>query len=229
MRISVVMPAYNAEKFIGAALDSVADQSLVPLETIVVDDGSTDRTAELAGSHRLADLIVVQQQNKGPAAARNAALTGARGDWIAFLDADDLWMPGKLALQAHLADHRPEVDIWLGATEGVAIDHLPQKPGAFMASFASRLFLQLGATLVRRAIFERVGLFDPQLAYGEDLDWIMRAQEMGAIIQTHSDTVLQYQRHGENMTNHTDLRDRDFMRTLKKSIDRGRLRRQAQS
>lgn len=227
MRISVVIPAFNAAAFISAALDSVAAQSLAPIEAIVVDDGSSDRTAEIAGSHPLAGLSIVQQSNAGASAARNAGLTGARGDWIAFLDADDLWLPEKLAIQARLAGQRPEVDIWLGATEGVALEQLPPTPGAFLASFAARPFLQLGAMLIRRTMFERVGLFDHALTYGEDLDWIMRALELGGVMQAHPDPVVQYRRHSGNMTNLTELRDRDFMRVLKKSIERRRRNRQA--
>lgn len=228
MDVSVVMPAYNAERFIGAALDSIAAQAAKPLETLVIDDGSQDRTAQIAKAHGLAGLVVRQQANAGPSAARNAGLAQASGAWIAFLDADDLWLPGKLAVQSRLAEKHPEVDLWLGATEGVAIDQPLPARRAFMASFESRPFLQLGAMLVRRSVFDRAGLFDPELFYGEDLDWIMRAQEVGVVMQIHSDTVLKYQRHGDNMTNHTGLRDRDFMRVLKKSLDRRRLNQASQ-
>jgi glycosyltransferase involved in cell wall biosynthesis len=222
MRISAIIPAYNAERFIGAALDSVATQRPSPCEIIVVDDGSHDRTGEIVGAKSIPGLRLIRQDNAGPSAARNAALALARGDWIAFLDADDLWAADKLALQTRLAAAREEVDIWLGATEGVAIEAAPASAGAFMASFTSRPFLQLGAAFVRRSLFDRIGLFDPALTFGEDLDWLMRAQEGGAVIQAHPETVLCYRRHGANLTNDRPRRDRDFLRVLKKSVDRRR-------
>ncbi len=149
-------------------------------------------------------------------------MAAARGDWIAFLDADDLWAEGKLAIQTARARSRPQVDIWLGGTEGVALEAPAAAAGAFRATFSSRPFLQLGATLIRRSVFDGSGGFDPALTFGEDLDWFIRAQAQGALIETHPETVLSYQRHTANLTNDTQARDRGFLRVLKKSMERSR-------
>jgi len=223
MRISVVVPAYNSAKFVGAALDSIAAQKRVPDEIIVVDDGSHDGTAQIVQSRRMSGLALIRQRNAGVSAARNAALGVSTGNWIAFLDADDLWTPDKLAIQAGLATARSDVDVWLGGTEGVSLAPTPITAGAFLANFSSRNFLQLGAAFIRRSVFDRIGLFDPALKYGEDLDWLMRAQEAGTVIATHPETVLRYQRHSTNLTNDVSELRSGFLGVLKRSIDRRRL------
>jgi len=223
MRISVVIPAYNSAKFVGAALDSIAVQKRAPDEIIVVDDGSHDDTAQIVQSRRMSGLALIRQRNAGAAAARNAALEKSTGNWIAFLDADDLWTPDKLTIQAGLATECSDVDVWLGATEGVSLVPTPTTAGAFLADFSSRNFVQLGATFIRRSVFDRIGLFDPALKYGEDLDWLMRAQEAGMVIATHPETVLRYQRHSANLTNNASELRSGFLGVLKRSVDRRRL------
>src|SRR5688500_7031207 len=101
MTVSVVMPAYNAEATIASAMASVRAQTYAGWELIVVDDGSTDRTAEIAAGAAATDkrIRVIRQRNQGVAAARNAAIEAATGRYLAFLDADDLWLPSKLERQ----------------------------------------------------------------------------------------------------------------------------------
>ena len=102
--VSVIVPAYNAAGYIGEALASVASQSLADWEAIIVDDGSTDSTCECVQPF-LEDprFSLIEQENKGVSAARNAAVRRAVGDWVAFLDADDAWLPEKLETQVSLA------------------------------------------------------------------------------------------------------------------------------
>jgi glycosyltransferase involved in cell wall biosynthesis len=101
--VSVIMPAYNTARYIREAIDSVLDQDYPSKELIVIDDGSTDGTLEVLRSY--GDRItLIEQRNQGSAVARNAGLAAARGECIAFLDSDDIWLPGKLRLQV---DHLP--------------------------------------------------------------------------------------------------------------------------
>ena len=99
--VSVIVPVYNGEDFLVDALASIRQQDYCPLEIVIVNDGSTDGTVELAATLGQ-DINWIQQQNNGPSAARNAGLATARGEFIAFLDADDLWPPGKLQAQVEL-------------------------------------------------------------------------------------------------------------------------------
>ena len=108
MRISVVIPAYNAGRYIGRAIDSVLAQTRPAEEIIVVDDGSTDHTAEIAGAY--GDRIrFIRQENAGASVARNTGIAAATGNWIAFLDADDEWLPEKLRLQTEHLERNPDL------------------------------------------------------------------------------------------------------------------------
>ena len=222
MRVAVILPAFNAEKWIADALASVAAQDPSPDQVIVVDDGSTDRTAEIAIGSGIQGLKVIQQDQAGPAAARNTALRNLDCEWVGFIDADDLWSQNKLACQLSLARANPDTDIWLGATEGVALEDLKHFDSVIPAEFSSRPFFQLGAALIRKELFDRIGLFDTSLQFGEDVDWGIRAKQHGARIEVHPETVQTYRRHSSNMTNDAEACRTDFMRVLKKSIDRRR-------
>ena len=123
LRISVVVPAYNAEGTIRDAIASIDVQGVSDLEVIIVDDVSADATcdildAESAGRENL--TIIKRGANGGPAAARNDGISKARGEWIAFLDGDDAWLPGKLQAQLQLADAHPDVDLWCGGVKQVS-------------------------------------------------------------------------------------------------------------
>src|SRR5262245_62135177 len=110
--VSVVIPAFNAETHIAETLESVCQQTLREVEAIVVDDASTDRTVpEVERFASRLDLTVIRQKNAGPAAARNAGIRRARGRYCAFVDADDLMMPDRLAAQAALLDREPDMGL----------------------------------------------------------------------------------------------------------------------
>lgn len=219
-RVSVIIPVFNGEALIRDALASVLAQSRPVDEIIVVDDGSSDASGAVVAGLGVPGLTLVRQENRGPAAARNQGLGLASGDVIAFLDADDQWAPEKLAVQVPLLE-RPDVRVVIGQTEGVALEEKVARR-AFRSSWGSRQFLQLGAMLFRADVFSEVGPFDESLRFGEDIDWCLRAQERAVVIHPHEETVLSYRRHGGNMTNDTRARDRDFLRVLKKAIDRKR-------
>ena len=220
--ISVIIPAHDAERFLGDALDSVAEQRYQPVEVIVVDDGSTDATASVAHDHALAPHIVSQSQS-GPGAARNRGIERASGNLIAFLDADDLWPAQKLARQVAVLVDEPGLDIVLGriqyeALEGAVIPDLRyDDPDAKTLSN-----VHLGSGLYRRHAFERVGNFDESLRFSEDHDWFLRARELGIAITVLPDVTLIYRIHSTNMTLGRTINDIALTQVLKRSLDRRR-------
>ena len=157
--VSVIIPVYNGERFLAEAVETVHAQEYDRLEIIVVDDGSTDRTSEIITSLK-GDIQRIGQKNSGPAAARNKGLSVARGDVIAFLDADDLWPETKLNTQIPLLVDHPEVDIITGLVQYVELPEAEPSGIRFQSQDNSAIHVHPGAGLFRRAVFEKVGLFD---------------------------------------------------------------------
>jgi glycosyltransferase involved in cell wall biosynthesis len=218
--VSVVIPVFNGERFLREAVQSVLDQKYAPVEIIVVDDGSTDGTAVVARS--LPETVrYLHQTNQGPSAARNRGIEHARGELIAFADADDLWPAGKLDLQLRYFDD-PTIDIVLGRIQQVLLSET--NDGEMQShEFADPAFsVNLGSAVIRKSVFERVGLFDETMRYSEDVDWFMRAREGGSIIVTIDAVTLLYRQHEQNMTRGKSTSELNVLKALKRSLDRRR-------
>ena len=222
--VSVVLPVYNGERFIAHALNSVFAQDYENLDVVVVDDGSTDGTAAVLA--RYGERIrVVTQENGGPAVARNTGLAHSRGEVLAFIDADDLWHPRKLELQLEELAAAPEVE--------VSICHVrnfwngdPREESDILRTREYETLNKGGvvqAALVRRAVFDEIGAFDPRLRFGEDTDFYIRVGESG-IRQQVLERVLGYRRiHLDNMTADWPVPKKDILfDLLKTAIDRRR-------
>jgi glycosyltransferase involved in cell wall biosynthesis len=220
--ISVIMPAYNAERFLEEAVASVRRQDYRNLEVIVIDDGSTDRTGEIAKSLG-SPVRYLLQAHRGPAVARNRGIREARGDVIAFLDADDLWPDGKLALQIARLRDAPDVDVILGRIQYRGIDGTEVPDIPFEGPDRTVTHVHLGSGVFRRSVFDRVGLFDESLSYSEDLDWSLRVRECGISMLILKEITLLYRLHGGNMTITKTTPDLQVLQVLKKSLDRRRL------
>lgn len=214
--VSVVMPVKNGAAYLAAALESVCSQSCPPDEIIVADDGSTDDTARLASGFD-ARVRVISGPFGSAAAGRNAGVAAARGDVLAFLDHDDLWTAGRLERQLALLAREPAVELVLGQTQRVR-EHegqlVPLGPPAAEPS--------LGALLVTRAAFERVGPLDETKTYDEDVDWFLRAREAGIPARADTELAQIYRRHATNATNARAADIRGFFTALRDSIARRR-------
>lgn len=222
--LSVIIPVWNGEPFLAGAVASVVNQGWPALEILIVDDGSTDRTRDVAAALQ-APIRCLAQSNAGPAAARNRGLAEARGDLIAFLDVDDLWSPDKTAIQAALLARDPAAGIAQGYTQVVRCSTAPDGTWHDEPCLAPYLAHSLGAALVRAAVFRRVGLLDEGQRYCDDVDWFLRAAECGIRKVVHRDVVQLYRRHGQNLTRRRDLDRHYLLRALKRSLDRRRCNR----
>jgi glycosyltransferase involved in cell wall biosynthesis len=189
--VSVIVPAYNAEATLAAALRSVLQQSVPPLEILVVDDGSSDGTSDVARRFS-PEVRLIQQRNGGPGAARNAGIRAARGAWIGLLDADDTWLPTKLERQLALDD-----DERIGV-----IACLSDKPGqacppeiGFDHLWASNLLVN-STVLLRRVAWEEVGAYDEARALisVEDYNLWLRIAAAGWRILTRQEVLARYTR-----------------------------------
>jgi glycosyltransferase involved in cell wall biosynthesis len=219
--ISVIIPVYNGDRYLAEAIESVLAQNYHPIEIIVIDDGSTDNTRQVAESLKKY-IHYIYQPNRGAAAARNTGLKIAAGDLIAFLDADDIWNVTKLKIQTNIFTENPVVEIVSGYLQTIYLKENTNEPPEFEHHGAPTMSAQLGASLFRKSVFERVGLFDEELQQAEDLDWFMRAEELRVSIEVHVETVIFYRRHDRNITNQISSSNQYFVRVLKKSLDRRR-------
>ena len=221
-RISVIINSYNSERYLAAAIDSVLAQTLTPFEVLVMDDGSTDGSAEVARRYGAA-LRWEQRAHGGVAAARNAGVGQTRGDLIAFLDADDLWVPAKLALQAAAFRASPAPDAVFGQVQQFIS---PELDPAVAASLWAPDYPVPGriasAVLISRAALARVGGFDTDLRITEFVDWYARALEAGLRILMLPDLVAWRRIHGQNNSMRDDDDQLEYPRVLKAALDRRR-------
>jgi glycosyltransferase involved in cell wall biosynthesis len=179
-QVSVIIPTYNRAGCLREAVDSVLSQEFSGFELIVVDDGSTDETPQLLREY--GDSIrVLRQENRGVSAARNAGIASGRGELIAFLDSDDIWLPGKLARQVDFFRQNPELlicqteELWVKNGRRVNPGQRHRKRGGMI--FEPSLALCLvspSAVMLRRELFDRVGFFAEHLPACEDYDMWLR-------------------------------------------------------
>jgi len=173
-RVSVIIPAYNAERFLRETLDSVLAQTYRDFEVVVVDDGSTDSTREIVRSSA-GPVRLIEQANAGPSAARNHGIRESGGELIAFVDSDDLWLPDKLAEQVPLFDAAGRVGLAYCHAERMAAGgqplptpHPPKPTGQVLAGFLVRNHCPTSAAVVRRECFETCGFFHEDMIWAED-------------------------------------------------------------
>jgi glycosyltransferase involved in cell wall biosynthesis len=216
--VSVIIPVYNWEKYLEEAIQSVLNQTYRPLDVIIVDDGSTDQSSEIALKFKDKIRYVFQSQG-GIGKARNRGIEAALGTYIAFLDADDLWEPTKLAEQMALFTKEPNIQMVfaqmihffspeLGA-ETRAKYHFPENiaPGWIA-----------GTLLMKKEHFLQVGLFDPCLRVGEFIEWFLRAKKQGLSMKMVDQVFLHRRIHGENTTLKQKKNLTDYLQILRKQI-----------
>lgn len=207
--VSVVIPVYNGERFLKESLESVFAQTCHDYEVVCVDDGSTDGSCSLLEQYG-ARVRVIQQENAGQSAARNAGVRQATGAFVAFLDQDDLWYPSKLAQQVAVLNAEADVALVHCNYDRIDGDGRVLVAGAALAERASDLASPLGrligevlvfpsAMMVRRDVFQRVGGFDPELRGFEDFDLIARLKQQGRFVLLN-ESGMAYRLHAEGFT-----------------------------
>ena len=193
-RISCIVPVYNGENYLAEALASIFRQTLAAFEVIVVDDGSTDSTPAVAG--RDARVKYRRQANAGPSAARNHGIRESSGELLAFLDADDLWHSEKLERQAARFVSRPELDISLTHARNFWAPEVADEEERFGGARVGVLPAQ--TMMVRRSLFDRVGLFDISMMHREVPGWLVHAKHEGAVIETLAEALCDRRIHETN-------------------------------
>lgn len=223
--VSVIMPVFNAAPFVTEALESIWAQPYAPREVLVVDDGSTDASADLVAGiraeHRELQLLRMPE-NRGPGAARNAGLAQARGELITFLDADDRMAADRLSFQVAYLSERAAIDVVVG-TEAIELAPGVRPPAWLGLPRGPRPRYYQMSMMARRTAFERVGSFDESFRMGSDHEWMCRAAALGIRTALVDRVLLVRRLHGRNLTYRTDDMRRAMERVLLKSA-RDRIR-----
>jgi len=220
--LSVIIPAWNASGLLAQAIESVRRQAIVPDEIIVVDDGSQDATVEIATSLGADIRVIHHRTNRGPAAARNSGLTAARGDWIAFLDADDLWPPDKLALQGEALRADPDCGVCLGLQRQFRHPNLFADGTPEVFSEVAYFIFLFGCGIFRRDVVDRIGPIDESMRHGEDSDWFFRLWEQAHRMLLLPEVTVHYRRHPGGITYNKTLHEMGHLKAMAKSVARRR-------
>lgn len=219
--VSVIIPTWNSARYLAAAITSTLEQTHPVHEVLVVDDGSSDESAAIAESFGV-PVRVIRQPHGGQGRARNHGARLATGEWLAFLDADDLWLPGKLALQLAATLHAPGTDIVFGRVEQFFSPELGRTGQPGPLGQAEQSGLLPSALCCRRDAFWRYGGFAEDVTMGEMLAWYSRARDDGAAFGSVDDVVVRRRIHDANTgITHRDQRQQ-FNTVIKQMLDRRR-------
>jgi len=221
--ISVIIPVYNAEKYITQALDSVFNQTIKNIEVICINDGSKDSSLEILKTYGAKIRLLDNGQNYGIGETRNRGIAVAKGDFLAFMDADDIWEPEKLKTQILQFQKNKDLDISFSymkcfispelSAEAKRLRYCPPDPTTGYLS---------GTAVIKSTSFEKVGMFNPKWKVGEFIDWFAKAKEMGLSYDITPGVFLLRRIHETN----TGVAERssrsDFVKIMKESLDRKR-------
>jgi len=222
--VSVIIPVYNYDRYLGEAIESVLRQTYKPLEVIVVDDGSKDQSGEVARSFADRGVQYCYQVHAGIGPTRNTGVELAQGDFLAFLDADDRWPLEKLERQLEAFDADPALEMVFG--QALQLQNGPEWEAGIkeMKVDVTRMVPGMvpGTMLIKREAFLRVGNFPSGLKVGEFIDWYARAVQLKIRSLVLPELLLWRRIHDCNQ----GLRERqsvsDYARVLKASLDRRR-------
>lgn len=219
--ISVIIPVYNGDRYLAQTIESVLAQTYSPIEIILVDDGSTDGSAEIAKSYSEVDYIY--QSNQGVSVARNNGIAAAKGEFIAFIDADDLWISDKLSVQIDLLVNNPHfagnmvqyrnfLELGINPPNGLGKDFFDKIHIGYIPS----------TLVVRKTVFQKIGLFNFNYRYHEDFDWFVRVKDAGLSMPV-IDKVLVNKRYHDINLSYQGLKDRTYLtKIFKESLERKR-------
>jgi glycosyltransferase involved in cell wall biosynthesis len=219
-QVSCIIPAYNCERFLAEAVESILAQSYPVHEVIIVDDGSTDGTGALAEelmAQNKGRIQVLSQKNQGTGSARNAGMRVASGHMITFLDADDLWYSEKTARQIERFWARPELGISVTHIQNFWMDEVAEERKQYRNEGRAQPLpgYVMPTAMVRRSVFEQIGLLNATLRHSDSAEWFMRAKKAKIIDELIGDVLVSRRLHLHNSTRQTGNESREeFLRLL---------------
>lgn len=229
LKLSVIIPTHNRAQLLFRALKSVWNQTVPADEVIIVDDGSTDNTAEFVHDH-FPQFRIIAQQQKGVSAARNLGVSNAKNQWIAFLDSDDEWLPNKLAIQMEALNNQPHYllshteEIWIRNGRRVNPMKKHKKHGGYIFNKCLPLcVMSPSSVIIHQDLIHKVGLFDESLPACEDYDLWLRICANHPVLFIDVPLIKKYGGHDDQLSRRYWGMDRFRIRSLEKIIQSGEL------
>lgn len=220
--VSVIMAVRNGERYLAQAIDSVLAQSYRTFEVIVVDDGSVDKTEEIAKTYR--HVRYIRQARQGVATALNAGIDAARGQLIAFLSHDDLWLPNKLSRQVDCLNRESETQYTVTWFKYFLEPGYELPRGFKQALLGKPLVGRIPETLVtRKQLFDQIGKFNRDFRCANDVDWFVRAKDYAAPMTVIPEVLVFKRLHDTNLAYNSPV-NAELLGLLKQSIMRQRER-----
>lgn len=219
--ISVIIPVYNAEKYLAEAVESVLAQTIQPLEIILVDDGSTDKSVEVAQKY-FPDVQLICQENKGISGARNTGIRISKGELLAFLDNDDIWPEDHIEKLLALLHSNEDLQMVFGHVQQFISGDVKSPEKRIPQGQEIMPGYVAGASLTKKKVFDEVGLFNEELILAEYIDWFSRAKDAGFKFEIIDDIVLKRRIHTDNIGIKKREYRGDYIKVLKESINRKR-------
>jgi glycosyltransferase involved in cell wall biosynthesis len=200
MKISVIIPTLNSEAYLRPAIESVLNQTLPAFETIIVDSESRDNTQHIALSYADKGVKIVQSSQTGAAAKRNIGVKHATGDYLAFLDSDDVWTLDKLEIQQSILKKDPSIQGVFGYVQQfVSPDLSDDQKNRYAYDPNPQAGYHIGCLLIDRKSFLKVGYLSEELKAGEFIEWYVRAQQKSITFKMVDNLLLHRRIHGQNM------------------------------
>lgn len=227
--VTVIIPTFNREQFLKEAVDSVLSQTYQDFELVVVDDGSTDQTKKMIQNYGQR-LIYIFQENRGVSAARNRGIAEAKGEFISFLDSDDLWKKDKLSMQVDLMKRRKEImlsftdEIWI--RKGVRVNPMKKHQkhsGRIYEKCLPLCIISPSSVMIRRELFGAVGLFDETLPVCEDYDLWLRISSRYPVFFIDRKLIVKRGGHSDQLSNRSWGNDRFRVTALLKMLQENHL------
>ena len=227
MKISVIIPTYNRKKTLARAIRSVLNQSFSPFEILIIDDGSNDGTEEWV-KENFQNIKYIYQNNHGVSSARNIGIENAYGDWVAFLDSDDEWLPNKLYKQVKAIDSNPEVkffhtnEIWI--RNGVRVNQMKKhkKYGGYIFEKCLDICrVSPSSVLIKKEVLDNIGVFDESLRVCEDYDLWLRITSKYPVVFLDEPLIYKYGGHADQLSKVNDGIESYRIQSLEKIIKSG--------
>src|SRR5262245_16293311 len=214
---SVVIPAFNAEQTLGATIDSVLAQTVLPAAVFVVDDGSTDRTAEVACAYG-PQVSVLRQANSGPGAATTLGCQAVTTPFLACLDADDIWLKEKAARQLDWFERFPHLDAVFGQVKLFRHDEAPRKDAPVMDNWCRTTIM------MRLSAARKVGpIIDPPGRCGDMIDWLARARELNLKLEMMDEVLALRRVLPGSLSSNRSARGVGYLHAVKLALERKRI------